>query len=98
MSGEENAITAGIVAGLTRQQAEARLGRIAAFAELEEHMDQPLRTYSDGMRTRLAFAVAVNIDPSILLIDEISRWGTSAFRSVASAGSRSCVTTGSRFS
>ena len=80
MSGEENAITAGIVAGLTRQQAEARLGRIAAFAELEEHMDQPLRTYSDGMRTRLAFAVAVNIDPSILLIDEILAVGDLRFQ------------------
>ena len=80
MSGEENTITAGIVAELTRQQAEARWARIAAFAELEEHMDQPLRTYSDGMRTRLAFAVAVNIDPSILLIDEILAVGDLRFQ------------------
>jgi lipopolysaccharide transport system ATP-binding protein len=80
MSGEENAITAGIIAGLTRRQVEARLDRIAAFAELEEHMDQPMRTYSDGMRTRLAFAVAVSIDPAILLIDEILAVGDLRFQ------------------
>ncbi len=80
MSGEENAITAGIVSGLTRRQAEGRLERIAAFAELEDHMDQPLRTYSDGMRTRLAFAVAVNLDPTIMLIDEILAVGDLRFQ------------------
>lgn len=80
MSGEENAVTAGIIAGLTRRQVEARLPRIAAFAELEDHMDQPLRTYSDGMRTRLAFSVAVHIDPTILLIDEILAVGDLRFQ------------------
>jgi lipopolysaccharide transport system ATP-binding protein len=61
LSGEENAITGAIVAGLTRRQALRRLTEIAAFAELEDFMDQPLRTYSDGMRLRLAFATAINI-------------------------------------
>ncbi|MBA3350464.1 MAG: ABC transporter ATP-binding protein [Actinobacteria bacterium] len=80
LSGEENAITGAIVAGLTRRQATRRLSDIAAFAELEEFLDQPLRTYSDGMRLRLAFATAINIDPEILLIDEVLAVGDIRFR------------------
>jgi len=80
LSGEENAITGAIVAGLTRGQAVRRLAEIAEFAELEEFMDQPLRTYSDGMRLRLAFATAINIDPEILLIDEVLAVGDIRFR------------------
>jgi lipopolysaccharide transport system ATP-binding protein len=53
---------------------------IAEFAELEDRLDQPLRTYSDGMRTRLAFAVAVNVEPEIMLIDEILAVGDVMFQ------------------
>ncbi|CAN5258020.1 ABC transporter ATP-binding protein [soil metagenome] len=80
LSGEENAITGAIVAGLTRRRALQRLTDIAAFAELEDFMDQPLRTYSDGMRLRLAFATAINIEPELLLIDEVLAVGDIRFR------------------
>ena len=63
LSGEENALTGAILAGLTRLEARRRLARMAEFAELEDHMDQPLRTFSDGMRLKLAVAVAVHVDP-----------------------------------
>jgi lipopolysaccharide transport system ATP-binding protein len=80
MSAEENALTGGILAGLTRKQALARLPDVAAFAELEANMDQPLRTFSDGMRLRLAFGISINVDPEILLIDEILTVGDLRFR------------------
>jgi lipopolysaccharide transport system ATP-binding protein len=80
LSGEENALTAAILTGLSRKEALARLDEVAAFAELEAHMDKPLRTFSDGMRLRLAFAVAVHIDPEILLLDEILAVGDLRFQ------------------
>jgi lipopolysaccharide transport system ATP-binding protein len=80
LTGEENALSGAIVAGLTKREAVARLGEIAAFAELEPYMSQPLRTYSDGMRLRLAFATAISVDPEILLIDEVLAVGDMRFR------------------
>jgi lipopolysaccharide transport system ATP-binding protein len=80
LSAEENAVTQAILSGLTRRQALARLAQIAAFAELEEYMDQPLRTFSDGMRLRLGFAVAINVDPEVLLVDEVLAVGDLGFR------------------
>jgi lipopolysaccharide transport system ATP-binding protein len=79
LSGEENALTGAILAGLTRRQALRRIPEVAAFAELEDHMDQPLRTFSEGMRLRLAFSVAINVDPEILLIDEVLAVGDLRF-------------------
>ena len=80
LTAEENALTGAILAGLSRRQALQRLPSIAAFAELEDHMGQPLRTFSDGMRLRLAFAVAVHVDPEILLIDEVLAVGDLRFQ------------------
>ncbi len=80
LSGEENIVTGGILAGLSRKQIRDRIAAIAAFAELEDHLDQPLRTYSDGMRLRLAFATAIHIDPEIVLIDEILAVGDLRFQ------------------
>ena len=80
LSGEENALTTAMLAGLTRREAQRRLPDIAAFAELESYMDQPLRTFSEGMRLRLAFAAAIHVDPQILLIDEILSVGDLRFQ------------------
>jgi len=80
LTGEENALTGAVLAGLTRAEARRRLPRVAAFAELEDVLDQPLRTYSDGMRLRLAFAVSVHVDPTLLLIDEVLAVGDVRFQ------------------
>lgn len=80
LSGRENAVTAGILAGFTRRQAVAKLDEIVAFAELEEFIDHPIRTYSDGMRMRLAFAVAMSTRPEVLIIDEVLSVGDLRFQ------------------
>ena len=80
MSGRENLITGGILSGLTLKQVRARQDEIIAFSELEEFIDQPIRTYSSGMYLRLAFSSAVHFEPDILLIDEILSVGDSRFQ------------------
>ncbi len=79
-SGRDNIITACIVAGLTRKEALARLDRVIKFAELEDFIDSQLRTYSTGMYVRLAFSIEINLDPDILLIDEVLAVGDIAFQ------------------
>lgn len=85
LTGRENAILAGVVAGLLRREAIARLPEIVRFAELEESIDQPVRTYSAGMTMRLAFAVAVHTDPEVLLVDEYLSVGDLAFQAKCTA-------------
>ena len=80
LSGRENAVLAGILNGLTRKQVIVRLEAIVAFAEIEDAIDSPVRTYSSGMQMRLAFSVAVHTDPEILLIDEVLAVGDMAFQ------------------
>jgi lipopolysaccharide transport system ATP-binding protein len=80
MSGRENLMTGGILSGLTKHQVRAKEDEIIAFAELEEFIDQPVRTYSTGMYMRLAFATAVNFDPDFLVIDEVLAVGDSRFQ------------------
>ncbi len=80
LSGSENVILGGLAAGLTRDELEAKYEEIAAFAELDDVMDLPMRTYSSGMYGRLAFAVAVSMDPDILLIDEALSVGDARFK------------------
>nr|WP_231980393.1 ATP-binding cassette domain-containing protein [Tessaracoccus coleopterorum] len=60
----------GMAAGLTRDEVTSRFDEIAGFAELGDFIDMPLRTYSSGMRSRLAFSVSVFMNPDILIIDE----------------------------
>ncbi|MCB9100576.1 MAG: ABC transporter ATP-binding protein [Anaerolineales bacterium] len=80
LTGRENTYINGVISGLTRQEVTDRFDSIVAFAELENFIDNPLRTYSTGMRMRLAFAIAVHIDPDILLIDEVLAVGDMAFQ------------------
>jgi lipopolysaccharide transport system ATP-binding protein len=80
LTGRENALTSSIVAGLSRRRASRQLDQIIAFAELEEFIDNPVRTYSSGMLMRLAFSVAVHTDPQILLVDEFLSVGDLAFQ------------------
>src|SRR3712207_1403480 len=80
LSGRDNVILGGLAAGLSREQLEAKYAQIVEFAELEEFMDMPMRTYSSGMYGRLAFSVAVHMEPEILLIDEALSVGDARFR------------------
>lgn len=80
LTGRENVFINGVISGLTRREVEQRFEEIVAFAELEEFIDNPLRTYSSGMQMRLGFAVAAHIEPEILLIDEVLAVGDIAFQ------------------
>ena len=80
LSGRENVVLGGLAAGLKRDQLAEKYDDIVAFAELEDFMDMPMRTYSSGMYGRLAFAVAVMMEPDILLIDEALSVGDAKFR------------------
>jgi ABC-type polysaccharide/polyol phosphate transport system ATPase subunit len=80
LTGEDNVVLGGLAAGLTRDQIQAKYDEITAFAELEEFMDVPMRRYSSGMYGRLAFSVAVNLEPDILLIDEALSVGDARFK------------------
>jgi ABC-type polysaccharide/polyol phosphate transport system ATPase subunit len=80
LTGRDNVVLGGLAAGLTRDQVAAKYAEIAEFAELGEFMDMPMRTYSSGMYSRLAFSVAVNMEPDILLIDEALSVGDARFR------------------
>ncbi len=79
ISGGENIFINGIMLGLSRKSIAEKYDDIVKFAELEEFIDQPVKTYSSGMFMRLGFAVAVNVDPDILLIDEVLAVGDEAF-------------------
>ena len=80
MTGRENIYTNASIFGITRKEVDRRLNDIIRFSELEEYIDNPVRTYSSGMYMRLAFAVAINVDADVLLIDEILAVGDSAFQ------------------
>ena len=80
MSGRENIYTNASIFGLTKKEIDQRVDDIIAFSELEEFIDNPVRTYSSGMYMRLAFSVAINVDADILLVDEILAVGDAAFQ------------------
>lgn len=80
MSGRQNIYTNASIFGLTRKEIDKRIDDIIAFSELENYIDNPVRTYSSGMYMRLAFAVAINVDADILLIDEILAVGDANFQ------------------
>ena len=80
LSGRENIYINASIFGLGRKEIDNRLDDIIAFSELEEFIDNPVRTYSSGMYMRLAFSVAINVDADVLLIDEILAVGDANFQ------------------
>lgn len=79
-SGRENVYMNAAVLGLSREETEARFAEIEAFAEIGEFIDQPVKTYSSGMMVRLAFAVAINVDAQVLIVDEALAVGDELFQ------------------
>lgn len=85
LTGRENVVLGGLAAGLTREEVRDRYEIIADFAGIGEFIEMPMRTYSSGMFSRLAFSVAVHMEPDILLIDEALSAGDAAFKTKANA-------------
>src|SRR5947209_11709779 len=79
ISGRENVFINGIMLGLTKRQIHERFDDIVDFAELREFIDAPVKTYSSGMYMRLGFAVAIHVDPDVLLVDEVLAVGDEGF-------------------
>ncbi len=80
LTGRENVMLGGMAAGLTRVGVKEKFNEIADFADLGDFIDMPMRTYSSGMFSRLAFSVAVNMEPDILIIDEALSAGDAQFK------------------
>src|SRR5215469_9378986 len=79
-TGRDNVLLNGAIVGLSKRQIDQRYAAIESFAEIGDFMDQPVKTYSSGMVVRLAFAVAINVDPEVLLVDEALAVGDLYFR------------------
>ena len=79
ISGRDNVYINGMMLGLSKQAIAARFDEIVEFAELQEFIDAPVKTYSSGMYMRLGFAVAIHVDPDVLLVDEVLAVGDEAF-------------------
>jgi ABC-type polysaccharide/polyol phosphate transport system ATPase subunit len=79
ITGRENVVINGILLGLSRAEIERRMATIVQFADIGSFLDQPVKTYSSGMYVRLGFAVAVAVEPDVLLIDEVLAVGDEAF-------------------
>jgi len=79
-TGRQNVYIKSAILGLKRDEIEARFDDILAFSEIGDFLDQPVKTYSSGMYVRLAFAIAINVDPKILVIDEALAVGDAAFQ------------------
>lgn len=88
-TGIENIYMNASILGLSKKEIDAKLKEIISFSELGEYINQPVRIYSSGMYMRLAFSVAISVDPDILLIDEVLAVGDSAFQNKCIEKSRS---------
>jgi ABC-type polysaccharide/polyol phosphate transport system ATPase subunit len=79
ISGRENVFINGIMLGLTKREIQQRFDEIVEFAELEDFIDAPVKTYSSGMYMRLGFSVAIHVNPDVLLVDEVLAVGDEGF-------------------
>ena len=79
-SGRENTYLNGAILGLSRREIDRQFDQIVAFSELERFIDNPVKTYSSGMYMRLAFSIAIHVDPDILVVDEVLAVGDGAFQ------------------
>ena len=79
ISGRENVFINGIMLGLTKREVAQRFDEIVEFAEMQDFIDAPVKTYSSGMYMRLGFAVAIHVDPDVLLVDEVLAVGDEGF-------------------
>ena len=91
LSGRENAILSGMLLGLDRVEAERQVARIEAFADLGDHFDAPLATYSSGMRARLGFSSALYSAAEVILIDEVLGVGDQDFREKSTAAIKDLI-------
>ena len=80
LTGRRNVYLGGLAAGLRKREVDERFDEIMEYAELEDAIDRPMKTYSAGMFSRLAFSVALNLDPDVLLLDEILAVGDASFK------------------
>jgi ABC-2 type transport system ATP-binding protein len=80
LSGRENVYLNGALLGLTKRELERKFDEIVDFAGLDEFIDTPVKNYSSGMAVRLGFAIAINVDPDILIIDEVLAVGDASFQ------------------
>ena len=80
LSGRENVYLNGSILGMSKKEIDGRFDAIVDFAGIEQFIDQPVKNYSSGMYVRLGFSVAINVDPEILLVDEVLAVGDAAFQ------------------
>lgn len=96
-TGRENVFLNGAVLGLSRQEVDKRFARIAAFADIGDFIEQPVKTYSSGMMVRLAFAVAINVDAEIVIVDEALSVGDINFQAKCITALRQLQQSGASF-
>jgi lipopolysaccharide transport system ATP-binding protein len=94
LSGRENCLLSGLLMGYTKNEMQEKMDGIAAFAELEDFFDQSVRTYSSGMYARLAFALATDVRPDVLLVDEVFGVGDEFFMQKCNARMRHLMESG----
>jgi lipopolysaccharide transport system ATP-binding protein len=94
LSGRDNAILSGLMLGLARREIQSRLPQILEFSELGDFFAEPISTYSTGMLSRLGFSVAMQVEPDILLIDEVLSVGDAEFRNKSAAALRERIHSG----